>query len=325
MKAAMVHTLTGPQGIAIADIAEPKPRQGEVAIKVKAAALNFLDTLMCRGKYQFKPDLPFSPAGEIAGEVVGLGAGVVGFEIGDRVCAYIGWGGAREIVTAKAEALVRIPDDVSDVVAAGVNVTYGTAMNGLVQRGRISPGETVAVLGASGGAGLAAIEVAKRLGARVVAVASRADKLEICRAHGADALVNYSEGDLKQGLRDATDGRGPDIIYDCVGGQYAEPALRAIAWHGRYLVVGFAAGEIPAFPLNLILLKCCDVAGVFWGEEATRQPSTHGANIAQVLAWIASGALSPRIHTTMPLGETAEAIKMLDRREVAGKVIITLD
>lgn len=325
MKAALVHTLDGPRSITIADVAPPVPAEGEVTIKVRAAALNFLDTLISRGKYQFKPALPFSPAGEIAGEVIDLGPGVDDVEIGARVCAYIGWGGAREIVTAKADALVRTPDNVSDILAAGVNVTYGTAMNGLVQRGRLKAGESVAVLGASGGAGLAAIEVAKRLGARVIAAASRDDKLAICKAHGADDVLNYSAGDLKQGLRDLTGGRGPDIIYDCVGGAYAEPALRAIAWHGRYLVVGFAAGEIPAFPLNLILLKCCDVAGVFWGEEATRHPRTHGGNIAQVLAWIAAGELSPRIHTTMPLEQTAEAIMMLDRREVAGKVIITLD
>jgi NADPH:quinone reductase len=219
---------------------------------------------------------------------------------------------------------VLVPEDVSDEAAAGVSVTYGTAMHGLKDRGQLKPGETVAVLGASGGAGLAAVELAKLMGARVIAVASTAEKLAVCKRHGADDLLNYAETDLKQGLRDLTDGRGVDVIYDCVGGDYAEAALRSIAWGGRFLVIGFAAGQIPKIPLNLPLLKNCSIVGVFWGEMATRHPETHRANMGQVLTWVAEGKLKPHVHTTYPLARTAEAIKSLETRTVAGKVILTI-
>jgi NADPH:quinone reductase len=324
MKAAICRTLDGPDAIVIEDIPTPQPGPGEVEVRVNAAALNFLDTLITRGKYQYKPEPPFSPAGEIAGVVISMGPDVTGFAPGDRVCGYIGWGGAREIVIARAAALVKIPEGVSDEAAAGVNVTYGTAMHGLVDRGRLAEGETVAVLGASGGAGLAAVEVAHLLGAQVIAAASSEDKLAVCRQHGADQTLNYTTSDLKQGLRDLTSGRGADIIYDCVGGPFAEPALRSIAWLGRYLVVGFAAGEIPRFPLNLILLKCCDVAGVFWGEVANREPHKQAANTARVLSWVAEGRLNPHVHGTFPLEEIGDAIKLLERREARGKVIIKI-
>jgi len=325
MKAAICRSLDGPDAIVIEDIPSPQPGPGEVAVRVKAAGLNFLDTLITRGKYQFKPDLPFSPAGEIAGVIQSVGPDVAGFAFGDRVCAYVGWGGAREVVCVKAAALVKIPEGVSDEAAAGVNITYGTAMHGLIDRGRISEGETVAILGASGGAGLAAVEIAHLLGAKVIAVASSEDKLTVCRQHGADATLNYKTTDLKQGLRDLTSGRGADIIYDCIGGPFAEPALRSIAWLGRYLVVGFAAGEIPRFPLNLILLKCCDVAGVFWGAVADNEPARQAANISRVLAWVAEDRLEPHVHATYPLDDIAAAIGVLDRREACGKVIVKVD
>ena len=224
----------------------------------------------------------------------------------------------------KTQVLVLVPEDVSDEAAAGVSVTYGTAMHGLKDRGQLKPGETVAVLGASGGAGLAAVELAKLMGARVIAVASTAEKLAVCKRHGADDLLNYAETDLKQGLRDLTDGRGVDVIYDCVGGDYAEAALRSIAWGGRFLVIGFAAGQIPKIPLNLPLLKNCSIVGVFWGEMATRHPETHRAKLGQVLTWVAEGKLKPHVHTTYPLARTAEAIKSLETRTVAGKVILTI-
>ena len=293
-------------------------------VRVRAAALNFMDTLITRGKYQYKPALPFSPSAEIAGVVDAVGAGVTAFKGGERVCGYLAWGGAREFVIAKPEALIKIPDGVTDEVAAGVSVTYGTAMHGLVDRGRLHAGETVAVLGASGGAGLAAVEVARLLGARVIAAASSDEKLAVCTAHGADAVINYASGDLKQALRDATGGKGPDVIYDCVGGDHAEAALRAIGWMGRYLVVGFAGGHIPKIPLNLLLLKSCDVVGVFWGEVATRNPSMQSANIARVLEWIAAGKLAPHIHAVMPLETISDAIGMLDRREVTGKLVLKI-
>jgi NADPH:quinone reductase len=324
MKAALCRTLDGPGAISIEDIPAPEPAPGEVAVRVRAAGLNFMDTLITRGRYQYKPSLPFSPAAEIAGDVQAVGPGVTGFRAGDRVCAYVGWGGAREITVAKAAALVGIPDAVDYATAAGLNVTYGTAMHGLIDRARLKAGETVAVLGASGGAGLAAVEVARQLGARVIAVASSGEKLAVCRQHGAHDVLNYTEQDLKQGLRDLTAGCGADVVYDCVGGVHAEQALRSIAWLGRFLVVGFAAGEIPRIPLNLVLLKCCDIVGVFWSEVAVREPEKQAANIACVMDWISKARLRPHVHARMPLEDIGKAIKLLDERTVRGKVIIEI-
>mgnify|MGYP001023277191 CR=1 FL=1 len=322
MKAALVKTLDGPGAIVIEDIAEPVAGPGEVVVRVTAAALNFFDTLISRGKYQHKPELPFSPSGEVAGVIESVGAGVTELRPGQRVAAYLGWGGARERVAVAADRCIVVPDGVSDEVAAGVSVTYGTAIYGLKDRARVRPGETVAVLGASGGAGLAAVEIAHLMGARVIAAASSPDKLEIARQHGADVLVDYSAGDLKSALREVTGGNGVDVVYDCVGGEYSEPAVRAMAWQGRFLVVGFAAGDIPKLPLNLLLLKGCDALGVFWGESVKRDPAGHRTNMEQVLAWVAEGRLAPRIHDRYPLDAIREAIGVLDRREAVGKVIV---
>jgi NADPH2:quinone reductase len=324
MRAALCKSLDGPEGIVIEEVAEPVPGPGEALVEVRAAALNFFDTLITRGKYQTKPDLPFSPAGEIAGRIVRLGSGVSGLRIGSRVAAVVGYGGARERIAVSVGAVAPIPDGVSDEVAAGVGVTYGTAIHGLKDRGRLKAGETVAVLGASGGAGLAAVEIAKLLGGRVIGAASSADKLEVCREHGADALLNYAEHDLKEALRDLTDGKGVDVVYDCVGGPYAEPAVRALAWQGRYLVVGFAAGDIPKIPLNLLMLRGAEAVGVFWGEAVRRDPEGHRANLIAILEGVAAGKLRPRIHATFPLAATAEAMRVLDRREAVGKVVLTM-
>ena len=324
MKAALCKSLDGPDGIRVEEIEEPAAGAGEAVVRVRAAGLNFLDTLITRGKYQTKPALPFSPSAEIAGVVESIGPGTGGLEIGRRVAACVGWGGAREKVAVETGALIPIPDAVPDEVAAGVCVTYGTAIHGLKDRGRVAAGETVAVLGAAGGAGLAAVEIAKLMGARVIAAASSGAKLEVCRAHGADRLLNYTETDLKQGLSELSGGSGVDIVYDCVGGPYAEPAIRALAWQGRFLVVGFASGEIARIPLNLLMLKGAEAAGVFWGEAVKRDPGRHRANMAQVLDWVAAGRLRPRIHATYPLAETAEAIRVLERREALGKVVLTL-
>jgi NADPH2:quinone reductase len=325
MKAAVCTKLDGPDAIELVDLPEPTAGPGEVVVRTRAAALNFLDTLITRGKYQFKPELPFSPSAEIAGEVVALGEGVEDIAIGQRVAGYIGWGGAREYVAVRRDLLVEVPDGIPDAVAAGVSVTFGTAMYGLFDRGRLRPGETVAVLGAAGGAGLAAVEVAALAGAEVIAVASSADKLEICRQHGAQRLLNYREHDLRQGLRDMTGGRGPDVIYDCVGGADAEAALRSIAWLGRFLVIGFASGAIPKIPLNLALLKNCDIAGVFWGEAAVRDPAAQRRNIAQVFDWIAAGRMMPHTSEVFPLDQIAAAIRRLDARAATGKLIIEID
>jgi NADPH:quinone reductase len=322
MKAVLCKTLDGPDALVVEELPDPEPGPGEVVVGVKAVALNFFDTLITRGKYQYKPPLPFSPGGEMAGVVEKLGPGVSGLKPGQRVCGYLGAGAAREKVAVSADVLLPVPDGVSDEAAAGVTITYGTAIHGLKDRGRLEAGETVAVLGASGGAGLAAVEIAKLMGARVIAAASSAEKLELCKKHGADDVLNYSSTDLKQGLRDLTDGRGVDVVYDCVGDKYAEPALRAIAWGGRYLVIGFAAGQIPKIPLNLTLLKSCAIVGVFWGEAARRDPAGNRANMAQVLGWVAEGRLRPHVHATYPLQRTGEAIKSLETRQVVGKVIV---
>lgn len=324
MKAALCKSLEGPDALVIEDIAPPEPGPGEVLIAVKAAGLNFFDTLITRGKYQKKPALPFSPSAEVAGTVAALGPGVSGVNVGDRVAAYLGWGGARELAIANAAAVIPIPDGVSDAVAAGVSVTYGTAVHGLKDRAHLKAGESVAVLGAAGGAGLAAVEIAKLMGARVIAVASSEEKIAVCRAHGADEAVNYAGSDLKEGLRALTGGKGVDVVYDCVGGDSSEAALRAMAWQGRFLVVGFASGEIPKIPLNLLLLKGCDAVGVFWGEAVKRDPDGHRANMAQVLAWASEGRLKPRIHATYPLADIRAALAVIDRREAVGKVVLTI-
>ena len=322
MKAALCHSLDGPDAVTIEEIAEPKAEAGHVVVRVGAAALNFFDTLVTRGRYQVKPALPFSPSGEIAGVIESLGSDVEGFAVGDRVQAYVGVGGAREKVLVPVEQLVKIPDGVSDEIASGVSITYGTAIHGLKDRGQLKEGETVAVLGASGGAGLAAVEVAKLLGGRVIAAASSPEKLEVCRQHGAEESIDYSQDDLKARLRELTGGRGVDVVYDCVGDRFSEPAVRALAWQGRFLVIGFAAGEIPKLPLNLLLLKGADVRGVFWGEAVKRDPAGHRANMRQVLAWVAEERLSPRLHGVYRLEDAAEAIRILDRREAVGKVIL---
>ncbi|MFA5949210.1 MAG: NADPH:quinone oxidoreductase family protein [Hyphomicrobium sp.] len=324
MRAALCKSLDGPDAVVIEDVAEPVARPGEVVIRVTAAALNFFDTLITRGKYQTKPELPFSPSGEVAGRVESVGLGVTGIEVGGRVAAAVGYGGAREKIAVPSSAVVPVPDRVADEIAAGISVTYGTAIHGLKDRGRVKPGETVAVLGASGGAGQAAVEIAKLMGARVIAAASSSDKLEICRALGADDLVNYDGVDLKEALRQLTGGKGVDAVYDCVGGKYAEPAVRALAWEGRYLIVGFAAGEIPKIPLNLLMLRGAEAVGVFWGEAVKRDPARHRANMIEVLDWIAAGKLKPVLHATYPLEEISTAIGLLDRRQAAGKVVLLL-
>ena len=324
MKALLCKSLDGPDALEVQEIEPPTPAADQVIVRVRAVGLNFLDTLMTRGKYQFKPPLPFSPGGEVAGDVLALGANVRGLNVGDKVCAFVSWGGAREQMAVAATSVIKMPDAVDYVTAAGISVTYGTAMHGLRDRGRLQSGETVAVLGASGGAGLAAVEIAKLMGARVIAAASSAEKLDVCKDHGADDLLNYSETDVKEGLRALTDGRGVDVIYDCVGGPYADPALRAIAWMGRYLVIGFAAGDIPKFPINLMLLKSCDVVGVFWGQQVARDPDQHRDNMEQVLDWVAEGKLKPHVHATYPLEDTGTAIRLLDQRIVKGKVIVTV-
>ena len=322
MKALLCTRYGTPDDLAFADVPDPEPGPGEAVVKVAAAALNFFDTLIIAGKYQTKPAMPFSPSAEFSGTVERVGAGVTGLKAGDRVLGYSGHGAARERIALSAERLVKLPDGVDFDRAAGLTVTYGTSLHALKDRARLQPGETLAVLGASGGAGLAAVELGKIMGARVIACASSAEKVEFTKKHGADAGIDYGKEDLKDALRRATDGRGADVIYDPVGGGYAEAALRSIAWYGRFLVVGFAAGEIPKLPLNLVLLKGCDVVGVFWGSWIERDKAGHRANTEQLLQWCAEGKLSSHVHAVYPLREAAAALKAIAARKVMGKVIL---
>jgi NADPH2:quinone reductase len=322
MRVAQFSEFGGPQALRLEEVAAPSPGPGDVLIKVTAVGLNFFDTLVLRNKYQVSPPLPYSPGAEIAGVVQEVGANVPDLRPGQRVAAYIGGNGCRELIVTKAANVVPIPDRVSDEVAAGITITYGTALHGLQDRAALRRGETVAVLGAAGGAGLAAIEIAKLMGARAIAVASSGDKLALARKHGADEGINYEEEDLKARLKQLTAPRGVDVLYDTVGGAHAEPAVRAMAWEGRYLVVGFAAGSIPRIPLNLVMLKGCAIIGVFWTAFVERYPEKHRANMAKLLDWCAEGQISPHIHASFALIETAKALSLIEGRQVTGKVIV---
>ena len=322
MKALLCTRYGTPDDLELADIADPKPAPGEAVVRVAAAALNFFDTLIIAGKYQVKPPMPFSPSAEFAGTVESVGAGVTSLKAGDRVLGYAGYGAARQCIALAADRLVKIPANVDFDRAAGICVTYGTTLYALKDRAHLKSGETLAVLGASGGVGLAAVELGKLMGARVIACASSAEKLAFAREHGADDGIDYANDDLKDALRAKTGGNGADVIYDPVGGAYAEAALRSIAWEGRFLVIGFAAGEIPKLPLNLVLLKSCDVLGVFWGSWITRDPAGHRANTEQLLSWVAAGKLSSHVHAVYPLSEAAAALKAIASRTVMGKVIL---
>src|ERR1043165_6961363 len=322
MKAILCTHFGGPDELEFKDLPDPSPGSGEVVVAVKSAALNFFDTLIIAGKYQLKPPFPFSPASEFAGVIESVGAGVTALKAGDRVLGYGGFGAAREKVALAAQRVVKIPDSLDFDRAAGLTVIYGTTLHALKDRARLKAGETLAVLGASGGTGLAAIEIGKLMGARVIACASSDDKLAFCRERGADETINYAKEDVKEGLRRLTGGKGADVIYDPVGGPYAEPALRSIAWQGRFLVIGFAAGEIPKIPLNLALLKGCDIVGVFWGAFIERDPKGHQANMAELVSWADAGKISAHVHATYPLAQTADALKAIAARQVMGKVIL---
>jgi NADPH:quinone reductase len=322
MKAILCTRYGTPDDLELADIAEPKAEPGEVVVKLHAAALNFFDTLIIAGKYQYKPTPPFSPAAEFAGVVESLGANVTSFKPGDRVLGFMTYGAARERVAVNAGRLTRIPDALDFDHAAGICITYGTTFHALKDRAELKRGESLAVLGAAGGVGLAAIELGKIMGAQVIACTSSDEKVAFARKHGADEGINYAKDDLKEALRKITDGRGVDVIYDPVGGPYTEPALRSIAWKGRFLVIGFAAGEIPKLPLNLVLLKGCDVRGVFWGSWTERDPAGNRANTEQLLAWCLEGKLSSHVHAVYPLADAPAALKAIAARQVMGKVIL---
>jgi NADPH2:quinone reductase len=284
--------------------------------------VNFPDTLIIEGKYQFKPPFPFSPGGEAAGVVSAVGEKVSHLKVGDRVMALTGWGSFAEQVAVPGYNVLPIPPSMDFNTAAAFSMTYGTSMHALKQRGNLQPGETLLVLGASGGVGLAAVEIGKAMGARVIAAASSAEKLAVAKAAGADELINYSETSLKDEIKRLTDGQGADVIYDPVGGDLFDQAIRAIAWNGRLLVVGFASGRIPELPVNLALLKGAAVVGVFWGSFAQRQPQDNAANFQQLFHWFAEGKLKPLVSQVYPLSNAAQAINDLGQRKAVGKVVV---
>ena len=324
MKALLCTHYGTPDDLVLTEVPDPTAGEGEVVVRIHAAALNFFDTLIIAGKYQVKPPFPFSPAAECAGVVESVGKAVTTVKVGDRVLAYSRYGAAREKIALPAAQVVRIPGGLDFDHAAGLCVTYGTSYYALKNRAGLKAGESLAVLGASGGVGLAAIEIGKLMGARVIACASSAEEIAFTAKHGADAGIDYSKEDLKDGLRRLTDGRGADVIYDPVGGPYSEPALRAMAWEGRFLVVGFAAGDIPKMPLNLVLLKSCDIRGVAWGAWTERDLDGHRGNTAQLLDWAMQGKLSTHLHAVYPLAEAAAALKAIAARQVMGKVILRM-
>lgn len=331
MKAILSNAPGGPDTLVLADIADPTPGPGEVVIDVKAVGVNYPDVLIIQDQYQFKPERPFAPGGETAGVVSAVGEGVTGLKVGDRVIGSCGWGGMAEKLALAAQHCIPIPDAMPFDEAAAFIMTYGTSHYGLKDRAALKAGETLLVLGAAGGVGLAAVELGKAMGAKVIAACSTQEKVDVAVAHGADAGVVYPTGALDKGqmkalsdaFKAACGPNGADVIYDAVGGDYAEPALRAIAWEGRFLVIGFPAG-IPKIPLNLTLLKSCQIVGVFWGAFTAREPKKNAANIAELLSLYAAGKIRPHVSARYPLHEAGAAIQALADRKATGKVVVTI-
>jgi len=320
---ALLCTAFGPlEHLAISEIPSPRPGPGQVLVDVKAASLNFPDALMAQGLYQVKPPLPFSPGTEIAGVIVEVGVAVRGFREGDRVIAITGWGGFAEECAVDAGRVTPLPGGMDFEPGAAFRYAYETSLHALRDRGRLEAGETLLVLGAAGGVGLAAVEIGKALGARVFAAASSEEKLALCRKLGADEIINYVSGNLRDRVKELTGGKGVDVVYDPVGGPYTESALRATAWGGRLLVIGFAAGDIPKVPINLALLKERSIVGVYWGESVKHDPEGHLRNVKQLMEWFAAGKVKPSISERVPLSEAAAAMKRLIHRQVKGKVVI---
>jgi NADPH2:quinone reductase len=322
MKAVLCREYGPPASLVFEEIPDPVAGPGDVVIDMRAAGVNFPDLLIIQNKYQHKPALPFTPGAELAGIVSSVGSDVAGFRVGDRVVATSMTGAFAEKTRVRAASVSLLPDAVSFDVGAALSLAYGTSFHALKDRAALQPGETLLVLGAAGGVGLAAVEIGKALGARVIAAASSAEKLAVCASHGADAGINYSTEDLRGRLRELTEGRGPDVIYDPVGGPYSEPAFRSIAWRGRFLVVGFANGEIPRLALNLPLIKGASIVGVVWGEYTRREPLAYSADLAALLQLLAGGQLRPRISARYSLQDVGRALVALENRWVTGKSVI---
>ena len=333
MKALLSKTTGGPETLSYEEVASPEVRPGFAVISTKAVGINFPDVLMIEDKYQIKPPRPFSPGGELSGVVKAIGEGVTNVKVGDRILANTGWGGLAEEVLLPANRLWHIPDSMPHDVAAAFILTYGTSYHALKDRGHLKAGDTMLVLGAAGGVGLSAVELGKAMGARVVAACSSQEKCDLAIKHGADAGVVYGRGPFDRDgqkalgalFKEAGGENGFDVIYDAVGGDYAEPALRSIAWEGRYLVIGFAAGDIPKIPLNLALLKGCDIVGVFWGTWTTKNPELFAKSVDELLALYAQGKVKPHVSERFPLSKGADAIAHLGSRKAMGKVVVTVD
>ena len=323
MRALRCHAFDQPETLSLDTVPDPVPAAGEIVVQVSAAGVNFPDALMVMGQYQVRPPLPFTPGGEAAGVITAVAADVVHLQVGQRVVVFTRTGAFAERVCAPASAATILPEAVSCEVAATLPLAFGTAIHALIDRAHLVKGETLLVLGASGGVGLAAVMIGKALGARVIAAASSAEKLAVCRTHGADEVINYTTESLRDRLKELTGGHGPDVICDPVGGALTEPAFRSIAWGGRHLVIGFAAGAIPSLPLNLPLLKGASVIGVFWGAFEQREPAANARHLAQLLEWVAQGIIAPVVSAQYPLASGAAALRDILERRVVGKVVIT--
>jgi NADPH2:quinone reductase len=322
MRAVVCAAWGGPETLTVQTLPDPAPKPGEVVVKIRAAGVNFPDVLIIQKKYQLQPELPFIPGAELAGEIIRLGEGVTGFAVGDRVAALCQTGGFAEQIAIKAADCVKVPDGLGDHTAAGILLAYGTSWHAVCDRAALRPAETMLVLGAAGGVGLAAVEIGHAIGAKIVAAASTDEKCALARKYGADEVINYAKEDLRAGIK-RTCGTGPDVIYDPVGGKFTEPAFRSIGWRGRHLVVGFADGAIPAIPLNLALLKGASLVGVFWGGFTEREPGQSRHSIGEMFSWISQGKIKPLISKTYPLDSVAQALNDMAGRHVLGKIVIT--
>jgi NADPH:quinone reductase len=323
MKALVCPSLGPAENLQVTEVEAPSAGEGEAVVEIAYAGLNFFDTLIIEGKYQVRPKPPFSPGAEFSGRVIALGQGVREFAVGDRVMGACSYGAAAEQIAVPATRLAKIPDGLALDKAAGLSVTYGTSLHALKQRAEMKPGETLFVLGASGGVGLAAVEIGKAMGARVIAGASSEEKLAFARRYGASETINTATDDMRARLKEITP-KGVDVVYDPVGGALTEAALRSLAWKGRLLVVGFASGEIPRPPLNIPLLKGCDIRGVYWGDFTVREPELHRENMAQLMNWTKSGVLSIHVHATYPLEDYRKAFDSIAKRQVLGKTLLRL-
>jgi NADPH2:quinone reductase len=322
MKAVLCNAFGPPESLVIEEVEPLKPGKGQIVISVKACGVNFPDTLIIQGKYQSKPPFPFIPGSEVAGVVKELGEGVDNFKVGREVIAFIGVGGFAEEVIAEPIQLIPMPRNMEFTTASAFVLTYGTSLHALKDRAQLKQGETLLVLGAAGGVGLAAIEIGKVMGARVIAAASSDEKLEVCKLHGANEVINYATEDLRDRIKQLTGGKGIDVAFDPVGGDYSEPVLRSMAWGGRFLVIGFAAGDIPRIPLNLPLLKGYSIVGVFWGSFMEHDPKRGRENIHELITWFTEGKLKPHVSATYPLEHVADALNDLLNRKVTGKAVL---